>query len=160
MRSITAEEAKRWMQLAEEQGHVRDGHFELGRFRTEFDREHDPPLIHLRIVTPIVAPERDEELQPKTPPIMFDRTEDGRLIIPGRWIANVFEGAAMMPETSAAERAVGLQFARAMIPDMYMPADFDTIEVEAPNEEGEFVVFEALPPGGTITIRLSKPKRP
>jgi hypothetical protein len=31
----------------------------------------------------------------------------------------------------------------------------DTIGFEAPDDDGEFVEYEALPPGGTITLRLA-----
>ena len=40
------------------------------------------------------------------------------------------------------------------VPDVLLPADHDTIEIYAPDDSGDLVSFEALPPGGRITMKI------
>jgi hypothetical protein len=42
------------------------------------------------------------------------------------------------------------------IPDMFLPPSTDTISFRAPDENGQVITFEALPPGGKIVLNLVK----
>jgi hypothetical protein len=44
-----------------------------------------------------------------------------------------------------------------MVPDAHLPPEVETIRFLAPDADGELVVHEAVPPGGTI--RLDFPPR-
>ncbi len=85
MRQITREEAESWLEVAREYGFVaEDGTFALGRFVTE-EIDDDRNLL-VRFITPLPAGQYTEaDIRPKTPPILFDRTGDGRIILPARW---------------------------------------------------------------------------
>jgi hypothetical protein len=84
---------------------------------------------------------------------MFDRTEDRRIIFPGRWWQHLFERVVDYGDDEIP--TVAANFARmSTFADSYLPADTDTTEFLAPNEDGEPVVFEALPPGGRIMVPL------
>jgi hypothetical protein len=152
MRNVTQEEAERWIALAEEHGFTNEaGDIALGRFNVESVDGHS---ITLRVLTPIVAGEYTEGLDRKEPPIMFDRTPSGEIIIPGRWWQHLFEKVAdeadLDEETSTAAAALARTsaFGDALLPDV------ETISFVVPDESGNPVVHEALPPEGTIRLQL------
>ena len=93
MRPVTPEEVARWTDLAREHGYAdEDGNITaMGRFAVRGVREDPEPILMMETVTPIIAPAYTDELEEKEPPILFDRTDAGEIIIPGRWIASVFE---------------------------------------------------------------------
>src|SRR2546427_633461 len=92
MREITEAECEEWAALAREHGFAdEEGRFELGRFVTEVMGEG---LLRLVFITPLAAGAEDENLKAKTPPVMFDRTQDGRIILPGRWWQHMLERLA------------------------------------------------------------------
>ena len=41
------------------------------------------------------------------------------------------------------------------VQDILLPASTDTIEFKGPDEDGNLVTYEALPPGGQIIIELT-----
>jgi hypothetical protein len=87
MRKIT-NGSEGWMALAQERGRQRQGEVALGRFHVE---ETPNGQLRLTFLTPVVAGTYSEELQRKTPPILFDRTPEGQIIVPGRWWQAMFE---------------------------------------------------------------------
>ncbi len=146
MRKITRQEAAEWMALARAHGFTdADGRVALGRFVVAQDPDG---RVRLTFVTPVIAGAYTEDLQPKTPPILFDRTPDGRIILPGRWWQHLFERAAEDESIPAEARRLGGVAARhVFVPDVFLPPDTDTIQMSAPDERGEYVTHEALPPG-------------
>jgi hypothetical protein len=152
MRAVTADETRRWTELAEEHGFSdEDGSIALGRF-VMTDRRSD--RFEIKIVTPLLARRYTEDLREKSPPIMFDRTPDGEIIIPGRWWQELFERLsedAVIPDENA---ALAFRAAHGAVTagDTLLPAETDTIAFELPDEDGERVTYEALPPGGRIHI--------
>lgn len=153
MRKITQQEADEWMALAYEHGYVsEDGEVALGRFQVEQVTEG---RLRLTLITPVIAGKYSEELQPKTPPIMFDRTPEGNIILPGRWWQHMFERMAGDGDIPAEERRLGGIAARhVFVGDALLPPDRDTIAMSAPDESGEYVTHEALPPGTVIYLDL------
>src|SRR5687767_4340961 len=108
MRAVTPAEVEAWTQLAAEHGLVNDdGQVALGRFVILDD---DPGGITVGLVTPIVAGRYGEQLERKQPPIMFDRTEDGEIILPGRWWQHMFERLAEREPSDAARALARAKF--------------------------------------------------
>jgi len=155
MRKITQQEAEQWIALAEAHGFTdSEGRFALGRFVVE--GRDDEGHVLLRVITPIPAGLYTEALRKKTPPILFDRTPAGEIILPGRWWQHMFEGLSAHEEVPEATRqAAAAAAATIAVPDVYLPADTDTIEITAPDADGEPVTHEALPPGGVMRLRLT-----
>ena len=158
MRKVTQKEAEEWTTLAAEHGFVNDeGGIALGRFTIDEEESVDKRIV-IRIVTPIIAPlytHQGNKL--KSPPILFDRTTDGQIIIPGRWWADMFDrmsGDSKISEPIA-EKAF-LVSRKSEVPDMFLPPSTDTISFRAPDENGQVITFEALPPGGKIVLNLVK----
>jgi hypothetical protein len=160
MRHVTRAEAKGWTKLAREYGFVIKGrHVPLGRFVPVVSRtDNELVVIQLLTITPIIAnPYSGAWLTKKRPPIMFDRNAAGEISIPGRWWHAMFERLCedethdVPVEVKAQARAA----AHAIhLPDVVLPADHDTIEIYAPDDSGDLVSFEALPPGGRITMKI------
>jgi hypothetical protein len=153
MRKLTQIEYRQWMELARRHGYISDeGDVALGRFATEPQADG---ALALRFITPLLAGERTTDLQRKSPPIMFDRTATGEIILPGRWWQHILELLAegeTIPDDIRGDAARAAHYVHA--DDVHLPADTDTIEMDAPDEDGNVVTHEALPPGGLITLRL------
>jgi hypothetical protein len=154
MRPVTAEEAARWQQLAEEYGCTdEDGNIAMGRFRV---KRVDGNTIALQFITPIVAGLHTDELEEKQPPIMFDRTANGEIIIPGRWWQHMFEKLSETDYDEDIRRtAFSVAHGAVRFHDSHVPSDVETIAFLAPNANGQLVLHEALPPGGTIHMKLN-----
>jgi hypothetical protein len=154
MREVTQAEAASWTALAEEHGFTDEsGDLEPGRFAVE---SFEGDTLTLRTITPIVAGLYTEDLRRKTPPIMFDRTAGGEIVLPGRWWAHMLERLSDGLEDAGDLRAAAgaRQLAReASFLDVALPADTDTIAFLAPVDD-ELVVHEALPPNGVIRVRI------
>ncbi len=155
LRNVTREEAERWIELARQHGAVNEkGEIGVGRFKVTGEGDG---WIELKFFTPLVAEDYTEDLKRKTPPIMFNRNERGEILIPGRWWADWFEHAAVVPDAPLQTRTAARHLSRhAVIEDVALPADTDTISFEMPDENGHFVIHEALPPGGHVIIRLQR----
>jgi hypothetical protein len=155
MRKVTRQEADEWMALARDYGFTNEaGGVLLGRFITEPGEEEG--TIRIRFITPVPAGLFTHgDLKKKTPPILFDRTPAGEIIIPSRWWASMLEKLA---GTSDLPESIGLTALGASrhlgISDVYLPADTDTISISAPGHDGEPVSTEALTPGCSCLIHL------
>jgi hypothetical protein len=89
------------------------------------------------------------------PPITFDRTPEGEIIVPGRWWQHVFERSSESPDMPDELREVARKLAQhAKVSDAHVPASVETISFLAPDRNGNLVVHEALPPEGRIDISL------
>ncbi len=91
----------------------------------------------------------------KSPPIMFDRKPTGEIILPGRWWQAMFERLSENEEVPPDIRRTAAVAARSVrVSDGLLPADTDTIEIKAPDSQGNPVVHEALPPETVVRIQL------
>jgi len=153
MRRVTREEAEGWTSLARQHGFINaDGNIALGRYVLE----QDDGQTWVRFITPVVASlytERDA--RPKTPPILFERTDTGEIILPGRWWQQMFELVAGDETIPAEVRRIATVAARSVVvSDCLVPAAVETISFLAPNDAGELVVHEALPPGTRVPLMM------
>jgi len=153
MRKMTEREAESWLALAREHGFGgSEGRFVLGRFIVE---GRDTDGLVLSVVTPIPAGLHGRNVQAKAPPIMFDRTPAGEIVVPGDWWRIMFEQVTQDGSAPAAMRHMAATIASTIVcSDSLLPADTDTIEIMAANSEGKAVPYEALPPGTQIRVRL------
>jgi hypothetical protein len=155
MRQITEQEAREWIELAEAYGfYDKDRGLALGRFIVN---DADNKSMELRFITPVIASEFSDTLEKKTPPIMFDRTDSGEIILPGRWWQRMFEKVAS-GDHDQKMRGLAHRAARGglIVADTYVPREVETIQILSANDNGEMVPFEALPPGGTIRLAISR----
>lgn len=156
MRSVTKEEAEEWTALARQSGFVNEqGDFALGRFVFEkFGRERvGAGRVYVRFITPVPAGLYTEDLQRKVPPILFDRTPEGEVILPGRWWQLNFERLGEDAQTPADVRhRAALMARRARFSDAVLAADIETIAILAPDEKGKLVPHEAVPPATRAII--------
>jgi hypothetical protein len=158
MRQISPRECEQWIDLARRYGFTSDdGSINFGEFVYE---EGEPPVW--RFITPIRATDYTPNLQRKTPPILFDRTPTGEILLPGRLVQHVFARFAAKLEDAAANtsddmRGMAWQAARTLPPgDVLFPADTETFLLGAQDHEGNVIAYEVLPPGPTIALRVSE----
>jgi hypothetical protein len=156
MRPVTERETADWTALARQYGFVDErGDFALGRFvfgRFSLERV-GAARMYMRFITPVPAGLYTEELERKTPPILFDRTAEGEVIIPGRWWQRNFERLGEDPQTPGDIRKRAALLARyARFSDAVLPASLETIAILAPDDKGELVPHEAVPPGTEAVI--------
>jgi hypothetical protein len=156
MRRVTREEAEAWTALARQYGFINaDGDIALGRYVLERD---DNGQTWVRFITPVVASFHTErDARPKTPPILFERTDAGEIILPGRWWQRAFESVAADETVPADVRRIATVAARSvLVSDCLVPATVETISFLAPNDVGELVVHEALPPGTRVPLMMQQ----
>lgn len=152
MRNMTEREAETWLALAREHGFgSSEGRFALGRFIVE---GRDEGGLVLYVITPIPAGLHSQNVRAKTPPIMFDRTPGGEILVPGGWWQLMFEQVTQDENAPGAMREMAATIAATIVcNDALLPADTDTVEVSAPDWEGNVVPHEALPPGTQVRVR-------
>ena len=159
MRKIQQAEAESWTALARQHGFTdAEGNIEIGCCVIEPDGRGTSCM---RFITPVPAGLYDSmTLAKKTPPILFDRDDAGRIIVPGRWLQYMCEELA---EDDRAEddrvppsvREIASIAARSGIfEDYHLPPDFETIEFMASDDEGNLVLHEALPPETRIPMAI------
>lgn len=156
MRPVTQEEAEQWRDLARQYGFVNEqadfalGRFIFGRFGLE---RVGAARMYVRFITPVPAGPYTDDLQRKTSPILFDRTAEGEVILPGRWWQLAFERLSEDEQAPADVRQRAAVVARqARFSDAVLPADVETIAILAPDENGQLVPHEAVPPGTEAVI--------
>ena len=155
MRNVTEQEAEEWMALAQQHGFASKEGFALGRFIVE--PTEVPKEISLLVITPIPADLYTENLQTKTPPIEFDRTAEGQIILPGRWWQHMFERTSEDPEIPEDVRRNAQRMSRhSFVPDTFLPVATETISILAPDASGKLVPTEVVPPGGRISFMLER----
>lgn len=155
MRDVTPAEAERWTTLAAEHGFTDEaGDIAPGRFKVV---GLDEQLVTLQVITPIVAGSYTETLEKKEPPIRFDRTAAGEIILPGRWWAHMFESLSDSADLSQDERTGAARLARfGRFTDVLLPPESETIGFVVPDENGNHVVHEAIPPETLLGVRVAK----
>ena len=146
-------DAESWLALARAHGFgSSEGRFALGRFIVEGRAAEG---LVLRVITPIPAGLHSQNTRAKTPPILFDRTPAGEIIVPGGWWRLMFQQVTQDPSAPAAMRQMAATIAATIVcHDARLPADTDTIEILPTDSEGHVVPHEALPPGTQLRIRL------
>ncbi len=155
MRKPSEEENNAWLAHARELDFLNEqGNFTLGRFIIE---KFEGDLVYVKFITPMPAEEHTgTQLHLKTPPILFDRTPSGEIIIPGRWWASLFEKVAGHPDAPAELVQAALYGSRYFgFSDCLLPVDTDTIEIQALDHSGNRVPYEALKPGTICVVRLT-----
>jgi hypothetical protein len=159
MRNMTEREAESWLALAREHGFGgSEGRFVLGRFIVT---GRDADGLVLSVVTPIPAGLHRRIVKAEAPPIMFDRTPAGEIIVPGDWWRIMFQQVTEDGSAPAAMRQMAATIATTIVcSDSVLPADTDTIEIVAADSEGHPLPYEALPPGTQLRVRLhASPER-
>ena len=152
MRRITEAEYECWMAIAREYRLADEGGLVPGCFVSD---GFEDGVIRLRFITPILASLYSEDLQQKSPPIMFDRSPRGEILLPGRWWQLMFEKLSEDDRAPLDVRRSAAIAARVVdVCDALLPGDTDTIEIEVPDRTGNMVPHEALPPGTVARIRL------
>ena len=153
MRNMTEREAERWLALAREHGFgSSEGRFVLGRFIVA---GRDADGLVLSVITPIPAGLHGRNVQAKAPPIMFDRTPAGEIIVPGGWWRLMFKQVNQDKSAPAAMRQMAATISATVVcDDALLPADTDTIEILTTDSEGNVIPHEALQPGTQIRVRL------
>jgi len=107
----------------------------------------------LLLITPCPADEYDDELRRKPFPIQFDRTAQGEVILPARWLITQLERLAENPAAATALQTMALQLSRrADIRDMVMPREMTTVAITVNNADGTQSVYEAIPGGGVLDL--------
>jgi hypothetical protein len=157
MRRIRKSEAEAWMALARQYGFADDeGHIALGRYMLE---EDESGTLCVRFITPVPAGlHSDTTLAEKTPPILFDRDDAGRIVLPGRWWQRTFEKLSEHEGVPPDVRRTALIASRSVVfEDCHLPSDFETIEFMASDDDGTLVLHEALPPETRISLAM-RPK--
>jgi len=154
MRRITQQEAEQWVELARQHGFYDDQKgFRLGRYVVEGS---EGGTIWIRFVTPVPAGRFTEGLDKKTPPIMFDRTADGQIILPGRRWQLTFEKLSADASAPDEVRAGASTMARlAQFADALLPADTDTVGLNTYDDDGTPLSTEALPPETRAVLHYS-----
>lgn len=156
MRRVTDEEAERWEALAREHGFVNErGDLIPGRIRID---KVASGQLHITLLTPAPAEPRTEDLQAKPPPILFDRTPSGDIVLPGRWCQYVLEflqaDLTLAPEIRA--RAAFLS-RHGQFPNVILPPNVETVMFLMPDSTGKEIAYEALPPLTQIILEWTVP---
>ena len=112
------------------------------------------PGIHLLIATPCPADPYGPELQQKSSPVRFERTEQDEIILPFRWILGKLEELARNPAASEALRTWALDLSRRAEsqPDLVLPASVETVALKVEEKDGTTSITEALPAGYVISF--------
>jgi len=151
MRKPTQQETDQWIELARQHGFVvEQGKFTLGQYTVE---DVEGWEMTIRFITPLPAGLFTENLEPKSPPIRFDRTSEGQIIIPGRWWADLLERLSMADEFPPDVRHDAALASRMLnFEDILLPANTDTIDILAPDSDGNLVSHEAIKPDTCVKL--------
>ena len=126
------------------------GKFKHGQCTTE---DMEGGAIAIWLITPLPAGLFTENLEPKSPPIRFCRTPGGQIIIPGRWWANALENCSMDEELPLDVRQNAARASRVVdFEDILLPANTDTIDILAPDSDGNLVSHEAIKPDTCVKL--------
>jgi hypothetical protein len=113
--------------------------------------------LSLLLVTPCPADQYDENLRRKPSPVRFDRNSCGEIILPGQWFLAKVEELANNPALGEEQRMAALRFSRvAVVEDLILPADMQTLAIGVPNPDGTTSVLEALPGGYILNMSCSQ----
>jgi hypothetical protein len=112
--------------------------------------------LSLLLVTPCPVDPYDENLRRKPSPVRFDRNACGEIILPGQWLLAKVEELANNPALGEEPRRAALRFSRvAMVEDLILPAEMQTLALSVPNPDGTTTVLEALPGGYIVNMNVA-----
>lgn len=112
--------------------------------------------LSLLLVTPCPVDPYDENLRRKPSPVCFDRNACGEIILPGQWLLAKVEELAHNPALGEEQRMAALRFSRvAMVEDILLPAEMQTLALRVPNADGTTTVLEALPGGYILNMNVA-----
>ena len=98
----------------------------------------------------------DENLRRKPSPVRFDRNACGELILPGQWFLAKVEELANNPALGEEQRMAALRLSRvAMVEDIILPAEIQTLALSVPNADGTTTLLEALPGGYILNMNVA-----
>ena len=114
------------------------------------------PGIRLLVATPCPADEYGPELQRKSSPVQFERTEQDEIILPFRWFLGKLEELASNPAASEALRTWALNLSRRAEsqPDLVLPASVETVALRVDEQDGTTTITEALTAGTVISFSV------
>jgi hypothetical protein len=143
-----------FMELLRAQGLVDEQNgLPLGRCLVLPSQDRDLSLL---LVTPCPVDPYDENLQRKPSPVRFDRNSRGEIILPGQWFLNKVEDLADNPALGEEQRMAALWFSRrAMVEDIILSAEMQTLALSVPNADGTTTVLEALPGGYILNMNVA-----
>ena len=144
-----------FMELLRAQGLVDEQNgLPLGRCLVLPSQDRDLSLL---LVTPCPVDQYDENyLQRKPSPVRFDRNACGEVILPGQWLLAKVEEVAHNPALGEEQRMAALRFSRAaMVEDIILPAEMQTLALSVPNADGTTTVLEALPGGYILNMNVA-----
>ena len=146
--------AEQFMELLKAQGLVDEQNsVPLGRCLVLPSQDLDLSLL---LVTPCPVDPYDENLWRKPSPVRFDRNAYGEIILPGQWFLAKVEELANNPALDEEQRLAALRFSRvAMVEDIILPADIQTLALPVPNADGTTSVLEALPGGYILNMSVA-----
>lgn len=111
--------------------------------------------LSLLLVTPCPVDEYDDNLQRKPSPVRFERTSEGSIVLPGRWLLTKMEEVADNPAAPEDLRDAARQFSRsALVDQVLLSPEVQTVALKVDNQDGRQAVLEALPGGTTLTMTL------
>jgi hypothetical protein len=109
--------------------------------------------LSLLLITPCPADEYDEALARKPSPVLFERTENDEIIVPGRWLVTKLEELSMNAAATAELRVLALDLSRrSHVPRIVLPPQAETVAIKVAETDGTERVFEALPGGLVISL--------
>jgi len=143
-----------FMELLRAQGLVDDHNgLPMGRCLVLPSQDGDLSLL---LVTPCPVDQYDENLRRKPSPVRFDRNSCGEIILPGQWLLTKVEELANNPALGEEQRMAALRFSRvAMVRDLVLPAEMQTLALSVPNPDGTTTVLEALPGGYILHMTVA-----
>lgn len=113
-------------------------------------------IVMAELVTPLRAPEYTEDLQRKSPPWRFNRTADGRVVLPGRWFVEVFAAIRDDATRRHEERAIAARAsAVSSLEDVVLPDGCVVIEHAIKRPDGVISCEMLLPP---VTFNVQLPR--
>ena len=143
-----------FMELLRAQGLVDEqNNLPMGRCLVLPSQDGDLSLL---LVTPCPADQYDENLRRKPSPVRFDRNSCGEIILPGHWFLAKVEELADNPALGEEQRLAALRFSRvAMVGDIVLPAEMQTLALSVPKADGTTTVLEALPGGYILNMNVA-----
>jgi len=125
----------------------------MGRCLLLPSQDHDLSLL---LVTPCPVDPYDENLRRKPSPVRFDRNACGEIILPGQWLLTKVEELANNLALGEEQRMAALRFSRvAMVEDIILPAEIQTLALSVPNADGTTTLLEALPGGYILNMNVA-----
>jgi len=152
---------EQWLADAQQYG------FGTYRFGSSWAGGDRPGCLTLHFNTLVPASLYVSAEKQKAPPILFNRTPTGEIILPGRWIQEYIAAASWVEDNSPEElRLLAQEFSNPGTVDALVPAgpeqlkatSADTLLISLPDLEGRAVSQEVLLPRTEAFVFVSPPR--